>query len=279
MWKVEPLRDRERIEAFLRSDTAAHVYPIADLDEGFWPDTRWFGGFEDGELQSLCLLLDGLALPILYAVCPAGHDPTRRVLEAIRDELPARLFYNLGPGLEPALAARFRLEPHGRYWKMHLEGPGACAGREIQDVEPLGADDFDELRGFLEQDAYLAHELGGLFFERRMLDTGCYRAIRRQGRIVAAGGVHVHSKRYGVAAIGNVVTRPDLRRQGLARKVSAAVVLGLRGIETIGLNVKHDNEPALRCYRRLGFRKVCPYEEGVAILDSSMPASGTIGRR
>jgi ribosomal protein S18 acetylase RimI-like enzyme len=266
MWKVEPLRDRERIETFLRCDAGAHVYPIADLDDVFWPDSRWFGGFEDGELRALCLLLDGLRLPILYAVCPADHAPTRRVLEAIRDELPRRLFYNLGPGLETALGPSRRLEPHGTYWKMHLPDPSGCEAEESGEGVALGPEDFDELRAFLDR-AYLAHEMGGLFFEPRMLEAGCYRAIRLDGRIVAAGGVHVHSKRYGVAAIGNVVTQPDLRGRGLGRKISAAVVLALRDIETIGLNVKDDNEPALRCYQRLGFRKVCPYEEGVAVLD------------
>ncbi len=267
MWKVEPLRDRERIETFLRRDAGAHVYPIADLDDVFWPDTRWFGGFEDGELRALCLLLDGLWLPILYAVCPADHAPTRRLLEAIHDELPPRLFYNLGPGLEATLGPARRVEPHGIYWKMHLPDPSACEAEDTRDVAPLGPDDFEELRAFLDRDAYLAHETGGLFFEQRMLEAGCYRAIRRDGRIVAAGGVHVHSKRYGVAGIGNVVTHPDLRGRGLARKISAAVVVALRGIDTIGLNVKDDNRAALRCYQRLGFRKLCPYEEGIAILD------------
>lgn len=268
MWKVEPLRDRERIEAFLRRDAAAHVYPIADLDESFWPNTRWFGGFENGELRALCLLLEGLRLPILYAVCDRDHGPTRRALEGIREELPPRLFYNLGPGLEDALGPGRRLEPEGTYWKMHLADRSACADEDTGDVVPLGMDDFGELRGFLEEDAYLAHETGGLFFERGMLESGCYRGIREDGKIVAAGGVHVHSKRYGVAGIGNLVTRPDRRGRGLARRVSAAIVQALLDIETIGLNVKEGNEPAVRCYQRLGFRKVCPYAEGIATIDT-----------
>ncbi len=272
--QIEAIRDRARIEAFLRRNAAAHVYALADLDEPHWPQTRWYGAFSSnaagargasGELEALCLLLDGLSIPILYAVCPARHAPTRALLEAIDAELPDRFFYNLGPGLEPALS-HWQLAPEGRYWKMVLRGSDEAAPPIDDDVAALGPGDYEELRDFLDNDAYRANETGGLFFEPGMLDTGCYRGIRAGGRLVAVGGVHVHSRPFGVAGIGNVVTRPDARGRGLAGRVSAAVVAALRAdTPTIGLNVHEANAQAERCYRRLGFERVCPYEEGVAV--------------
>ena len=263
--RAETLRDPPLIESFLRRNEAAHVYAIADLDEPFWDDTRWFGALEGDALRALCLLLDGLHIPILYAVCPAGDTATRWLLEQIRDALPPMFFYNLGPGLTSVFDGDWRIAAEGTYWKMHLEDPSTCAAVEGADVEPLGPGDFDEVRAFFDDEAYREDELGGLFFERTMLETGCYRAVREAGGLVAVGGVHVHSRRFGVAGIGNVVTRPSHRGRGLARKLSAAVVRALAGdVATIGLNVREDNEPALRCYRRLGFQPVLPYEEGVA---------------
>lgn len=264
---IEATRDRERIEAFLRRNAPAHVYAIADLDDPHWPRTRWYGASVDGDLVGLCVLLDAPTMPILYAVCPADHAPTRALLGAIRDELPERFFYNLGPGLEGALRD-WQLAPQGRYWKMVLRDPdpAARAGAEGRGVEVLGPEDFEALDGFLSRDAYLPHETGGLFFDASMLATRCYRAIREDGRLVAAGGVHVHSPRLGVAGIGNLVTRPEARGRGLGGRVAAAVVSALRAsADTIGLNVHEDNLPARRCYRRLGFEPVCPYDEGVAL--------------
>jgi ribosomal protein S18 acetylase RimI-like enzyme len=259
------IRDRERIEHFLRRETNAHVYALADLDDVFWNDTRWFAAFDGDDVTAICLLLDGLALPILYAICPENHEPTRALLAAIRGELPERLFYNLGPGLVSCLRGEWQIAPEGTYWKMSLADRTACQEVSPEGVFALGPADHAELRAFLDNDAYLPDETGGLFFEPRMLASGCYRGIREHDRLVAVGGVHVYSRRYGVAALGNVATRMSRRGHGLARRISAAVTRSLLAeIETIGLNVHETNEPAIRCYRRLGFEPVCPYEEGVA---------------
>jgi len=72
-----------------------------------------------------------------------------------------------------------------------------------------------------------------------------------------------------------VFTRPDRRGQGLATRASAAVVKALleQNIQTIVLNVAMDNEPAVRCYRRLGFRPYCDYYEGVGKLSLAVGES------
>ncbi len=263
---VVELRDRARIEAFLRRDSAAHVYALADLDAPFWPDTRWLAGLEGDEVVALVLLLQGLAMPIVYAICPRDHEPTARLLARVAPELPDRFFYNLGPGLAARLQPGFSIASAGTYWKMRFVAPASHAHAAVDaGIVRLGPEDLEELRAFLDRDAYLAHETGGLFFEPRMLASGGYRGLREGGALVAVAGLHVHSSRYGVAAVGNVVTRPAARGRGLARRVSAAVLEALGPeIETVGLNVHEQNEPALRCYRGLGFEPVCPYEEGVA---------------
>jgi len=83
---------------------------------------------------------------------------------------------------------------------------------------------------------------------------------------VFVAGVQVASRHEGVAAVGNIYTRPDCRGQGLAQTVTSAVVTALRevGIQTIGLNVENTNAYAIRAYERVGFRTHFSYSEGIA---------------
>ncbi|MBU81128.1 MAG: hypothetical protein QF756_10420 [Dehalococcoidia bacterium] len=49
------LRDRDGIEAYLRRQPYTHVYSMGDLDDVFWPHTRWFRAFDGGEIKAICL--------------------------------------------------------------------------------------------------------------------------------------------------------------------------------------------------------------------------------
>ncbi len=89
-----------------------------------------------------------------------------------------------------------------------------------------------------------------------------------QADLVAAGGTQVTSTRYGIAAVGNIYTRPEARGRGLASAVTRAVVAELLGgfCRNAILNVAAANEPAIRVYTRLGFRTHCRHYEGAATL-------------
>ena len=50
----------------------------------------------------------------------------------------------------------------------------------------------------------------GTWFVPRMLATNRYVGIRENGRLVCVAGVYVHSPTWGVAALGNVATLPEL---------------------------------------------------------------------
>ena len=102
------IRDREAIERWLRRDAAAHVYALADLDDVFWPDTRWFAGRNERELAAVCLVLEKLSLPILYAVSPAADAAMRVLLDWLRPSLPERSFATLGVGERLRARARVR---------------------------------------------------------------------------------------------------------------------------------------------------------------------------
>jgi ribosomal protein S18 acetylase RimI-like enzyme len=256
------IRDRDEIERWLRRDPRAHVYALADLDDVFWSDTRWFAARSGGELSAVCLLLDKLALPILYAISPRADAAMYGLLDWLRPALPERVFATLGRELSAALATGFDVDSHGEFVKMALDGATRLDVAEPAGLERLGVEQLAELRDFYAHDAYTPEERHGRFFESYMLELGPWFGVREAGRLVCVAGVHVVSARTSVAALGGIATRPDRRGRGLARATTAALCRALYDeVKLVGLNVAADNTSARRCYERLGFREVCRYEE------------------
>jgi predicted GNAT family acetyltransferase len=127
---------------------------------------------------------------------------------------------------------------------------------DCSQVIHLKADDLNDMLRLYEE-AY-----PGNWFNPRMLQTGQYFGIRRDGALVSVAGVHVCSQKYKVASLGNVVTHPDHRGNGYAKSATARLCQSLtETVDHIGLNVKADNTAAVSLYERLGFEKVSAYYE------------------
>ena len=96
----------------------------------------------------MCLVVEGLNIPIVYAVCAVRDRAMDSLLREVRSELPDRFFYNLGCGLEGALEPACTLEPHGTYWKMTLDAsrPLPAPGETATAIETLAPADYHELR-------------------------------------------------------------------------------------------------------------------------------------
>ncbi len=252
---VVRLRDRERIEAFLRGDPELYIYALGDLDDFFWPYTTWYGQQHGGELRDIALVYSGKALPTVIALAERP-DGVRGLLAEIGPQLPERFHAHLSPGVEDIFQNSHVVDPHGPHHKMALRDASRVRKAECRDVAPLGPGDMEEALAFY-QESY-----PGNWFDERMLETGRYYALRVGGRLVSVAGVHVYSKRYRVAALGNIATHPAHRRKGYGTRVTARLCQALSGeVEHIGLNVKADNEVAMRCYQRLGFEIGAPYGE------------------
>lgn len=250
------VQDKARIAEWLRRDAALHLYELGDLDDFFFPRTRWHGAENDsGQLAALALLYDAPSLPVLLAFDREAGNAMRALLERVRDALPPRCYAHLSPGLAPILERRFHAEPHGAFQKM------ALMQRRESGVDTSGT--FRLERSDLEETlAFYARSYPGNWFDPRMLDTDQYFALREGAAIGAIAGVHVYSPEYRVAALGNIATAPELRGRGLATKVTARLCASLReSTDWVGLNVKQDNRAAIACYERLGFEPVAPYEE------------------
>lgn len=248
------LHDVNVIEAFLRRDARLHLYELGDLDDFFFPHTTWWGVEERGQLAGVALLYGATELPVLVAL---GDATTVRVmLTKLTPLLPRRFYAHLTPGTSDVLAP-WRREPRGLHDRMILTDPTCLDEVDSDEAVPLGPHDAHELESFYAS-AYPSH-----WFDPRMLATGVYRGVRRNGHIVSAAGVHVLSRTRRVAAIGNVATNPAHRGRGLGRIVCAALCRALlaENVAIVGLNVRASEASTIRLYEALGFTRVASYEE------------------
>jgi ribosomal protein S18 acetylase RimI-like enzyme len=253
---VVDLDDRERLASAFRRSASSHVYELGDLDDFDWPHTVWFGWETDGRLEEVALLYTQPRLPVLIAIAEPPATAMVELLTAITWSLPSVLYAHASPGLLETLAERYSVDDPAPHLKLALTQTDLLAKHALA-TETLTRDDLAEI-STLYDSAY-----PGTWFVPRMLDTGRYVGVRRDGRLACVAGVHVYSPTWRVAALGNVATLPGFRGQGLARGACASLcqVLLRDGIETIALNVRADNASAIASYTRLGFEPVAEYVE------------------
>jgi len=268
MSRIIRVTDRARIEAFLRQDAALHIYELGDLDPFFWDSTEWYAlESSDGALCAIALLYTGATGATLLALERQQPDALRTLLSGIREHLPHTFHAHLSPGLSDCFAPEWRARTFIPSLKMVLQDKEHVLRAMSDGVSRLSNDDSEEVQR-LYRDAYPDN-----FFDPRMLETGLYFGVWQDERLICAAGVHVFSKQYCVAALGNIATLPEVRGQGLAAKTTATLCKALLDkVGIIALNVHQVNEPAIACYRGLGFEDVSPYEE---VLFHSTSSDGT----
>ena len=256
------LTDKHEIRARLRRDPAWSVYALGDLAPPMFSKTLWFA-------PDLALIVQDYGTAILFAMGPGS---VREALECVaapvhlqvqRDALDevARHAAVSSPCLMWRMTwtgdlSRRRATTLERAKADRLAAAGAVITR-------LGASDVPALQG-LYADGEASGESPDFFFPSMVAD-GVFHGIYEGTALVAAAGTHLLAREEGAAAIGNVYTRHDRRGRGLGRLATSAVLGELSGVETIGLNVRADNDAALHLYESLGFARHCQFYEALAM--------------
>lgn len=244
------------IENFLREDPFFHLYEIGDLDDFFWPHTRWIALYSGKKLISILLLYNDVRLPVLLALNHKTQPLEMKVLPFLKHLLPFHLNAHLTTEFVDLLKHEYLVESSGLHYKMGLLNYSFIQTKDISRVVRLSTENRDELLE-LYKISY-----PGNWFNEKMLQTGQYYGIKIKNQVVSVAGVHVYSEKYRVAALGNITTHPKHRNQGLGETVTACLCRQLDDwVEHIGLNVHSGNHSAIRCYRKLGFEIIGQYEE------------------
>ena len=251
---VVELRDRAAIAEVYRRNPFRHVYELGDLDDFFWAHTRYVGWDGGLGVTQVALLYTEPKPPVLLAIAERPEKDMEALVASLLPALPSRLYAHVTPVLLETLGSRYAVESHGLHLKMGLADTSRLGAAP---ADTLGPSDLDEIAAFYER-AY-----PGTWFVPRMLETGRYVGVREHGTLACVAGVHVHSPTWRVAALGNVATLPELRGRGLATRACGALcrLLLADGVDTIALNVRADNAPAIAAYRTLGFEVAAEYVE------------------
>ena len=255
------IKDKKVLENFCRKNTALNIYQLGDLDDFYWPETDFYGYYEEDELKSVVMIFKEVNPNVVIALCNIEDlNYLNKALEVMLDILPDKIYLHITPGAEKVLQTKYNLQNEGLYMKMDLITKDKIDLIETNNIEPLTIENKTELSDFYEE-AY-----PGNSYLERMLETGMFFGIREKGELQSVAGIHVYSPEYKVAALGSITTHPDSRGKGYATKVTACLCKELlKNIEVIGLNVHSQNSSAIHCYEKLGFVKIADYLEITAI--------------
>lgn len=256
--EVRSTRDRQMLREFLGQDRLFAAYAIADTDDSEFARTRWGIAFDDRAPVAVVLEYRGISPQPLFAMGePAG------VSAILRDVIRTRLaFLGSKPEVVPAVREHYRVEAAAPMVRMVVERD--TFRPVVGEAVPLDQGDTVHLNRL--------YQLGVTsYLPEQAVANGTYFGVRRGTRLIAAAGTHVISPQTGLAAVGNVFTHREYRGQGLAKVVTSAVTAELfDSVDTVVLNVRADNPPALATYRALGYREHTEFEERLVHRETSL---------
>ena len=256
--EVQRTRDRDLLREFLGRDESFAAYALADTDDAEFDRTRWGVALESDEPVALVMEYRGVSpQPLFMMGQPTGVSAILR--DAIR---PRVAFAQMRPTTVPAVRRHYRVDAPSPMVRMVVERDRfvPVVGEAVR-LDQGDTGHLNRLYG-LGLNAHLPQEA---------VAAGIYYGIRRGTRLIAAAGTHVISPQLGLAAVGNVYTHREYRGQGLGKVVTSAVTAELfRQCETVVLNVRADNPPALALYRALGYRETTEFEERLIHREASL---------
>jgi ribosomal protein S18 acetylase RimI-like enzyme len=253
--------DRAVIRAMLETDRPWAAYALADLEPGFFEHATWFTA--GSAAPALAVVYSAFATPVLITL---GNAPALQPIlhEIDRTLSPSELYVVVRPDVVPLLTEGYVLTQEKAMQRMVLD-PRQYQPRVGAGVVRLDNADVEAVRR-LYADGAASGEAPDWFLPE-MLTQGVYYGRREAGELVAIAGTHVVTTREGVGCLCNLYTRRDRRGRGLSTQVTSAVTAQLMNLklQTIALNVRENNGPAIRVYERLGFQRYCGYVEAVAM--------------
>ena len=251
------INNKDEIETFLRKNPSLFLYHIGDLDEFYFPLTQWYGLKTNNDLKAVILLYKAFQPIVIQALSSQKElSYLNKLLESCLNLLPDKFYAHLTPGVEEILESKYKLASKGEHYKMILKDKQSLQKIDTTSVYKLFARDIEELN-VLYNSAYPEN-----FFDPRMLETGMYFGIKKNNQLISIAGIHVYSKEFKVASLGNITTHPDYRSNGYGTAATAKLCIELlKNVDKVGLNVGTDNTGAIKSYKKIGFTKTDLYRE------------------
>lgn len=241
---VRPLRDRDEVRRLLAPHRPYAAYALGQLRPDLFVQSAWW----------VARGAQGEAL-VLHA-----HGGLGRALFALGtvDALEALLRLHPGPSQTFLTCQLHHLETVRRHYILAERQSVLRLLVDRASFQPVSG----QTRRLAGSDARRINQLYRLEgaptrYSARNVDEAVYYGAFLGGELVAVAGTHVVAPDEGIAVLGNVFTHPAHRGRGLGTVVTSAVTEHLlRTCREVVLSVDPNNAPALRAYRRLGYREV-----------------------
>jgi hypothetical protein len=255
---VEEQVPAERARAFFARDRLLAAYALADLDAAEIEKARWWIAGRGDEPTAAALVVEALPFRPCFAM---GDTEALGAIyrEGIREP---RMVISTPPAGRIAADQTYRFERVDRMHRMTVDVAKfePRVTHRVTRLEPDMLDDVIDLYGHPSRS----------YFTPDRLEREIYFGIYSGASLVSAAGTHVRSKRAGLAAVGNVLTKVAYRDRGMATSVTSAVTeAALEEHADVVLNVRQDNSPAIAVYERLGYRVHAQFIEGPAVRRST----------
>ncbi len=255
--------NKKHLERHFQKDPVLFGYHQGDLDDFYFRDCQWAADYyQRARIEELILIYSGLKTATVFA-----FGLTDRFYDLLKETvtlMPKEFYCHFLKGCRSVFRESYNEKPLGKFLKMKLVDRQKCdsiAPDKNDNIIRLDSSHYQQLQELYKQ-AYPDN-----YFNNRMLETQKYFGCFFENDLVAAAGVHVYSKKYKIAMLGNIATSETFRHKGLASKVTAVLMkeLAAEGL-LVALNVKCDNAAAIKCYTNLGFEKTHEYEESLFTL-------------
>ena len=252
---IKKIKDKDTLYSRFAKDIYLFAYHIGDLDDFYFSDCTWFGLAENEQVVEIALLYTGLKVPTLLIF--GSSEKISSLVKNVIDELPDSFYCHYQGDIHTYFEPEYRMTPLGTHLKMKYQGePSKISIDDRSEIVHLTEDDEQNLLSLYRE----SYPEG--YFVPYMLKSGKYYGVKIDEKIVSVAGVHVFSPLYSIAVLGNITTHPDFRGSGLAKNCVSQLLKSLdREVDNIGLNVKKDNNIALRLYENLGFKAHATYKE------------------
>lgn len=245
---------REEAASFFARDRLLCAYAIADLDRANVAAARWWVAHRAGVPVAAALVVLDLGIRPLFL-----YGEPRGVALLLRQGVSdTRVVIGAPPELSAVVTAAYRMERIEPMLRMVVNRRSFRPADHARCVRlgPAHLDAVIELYGLASR----------TYFTPAKLQREIYFGFYDGPLLAAAAGTHVRSREFGLAAVGNVLTRMSYRNRGLARACTSAVTAACleEGTDVV-LNVREDNAAAIAVYEPLGYTVHAQFIEGVAL--------------
>lgn len=250
---VRPLTDRDEIRRLLAPHRSYAGYALGQLQPHLFARSQWWAA-------------RGAAGEALLLHSAGGLGSALFALGAV-DALETMLELHPGPRHTFLTGELTHLEALMRHYQLAERQAMARMLVDRASFQPVTGE-AKRLSGRDVRQINQLYRIDGTpaFYSAQNIDDAVYYGAFDGTRLVAVAGTHVVSAPEEIAVIGNVFTHPSYRGQGLGTLVTSAVTQQvLSHCREVMLSVDPRNEPAVRAYKRIGYRDVGELLEGPAV--------------